>query len=370
MGGAGAGAPTDKSLMLDQTGNPILIQLTRYERWLSGEGTAEQKLAADQRRADHMLTWQLPHGGFYKNAVEVYDAAWDGSAKRAGWTGDDGVELGTIDNGATVNELLFLANVYQRAPKDAYREGVRKAFDFLLRMQLPSGGFPQVYPARGGNSYSNYVTFNDDAMARVLVLLQLGARREPPLHGDLLDDSQAARAEAAIAAAVDFILKAQITQDGAKTVWCAQHDPISYEPRGARSYEHASKSGSESVGVVAFLMTLPQTPEVKAAVQAALAWFASPSVMLEDTAYVSRPEGNTDDNYNPIQARPGSTMWCRFYELDRDDCFFSGRAATDDPPGKGKQSDIMAIEPERRYGYQWGGSYGSKLLEYARSVGY
>jgi|GEM_PF-4605295 len=32
-------------------------------------------------------------------------------------------------------------------------------------------------------------------------------------------------------------------------------------------------------------------------------------------------------------------MWCRFYELDRD-------------------------------GYQWGGSYGSKLHEYAKSVGY
>jgi hypothetical protein len=30
----------------------------------------------------------------------------------------------------------------------------------------------------------------------------------------------------------------------------------------------------------------------------------------------------------------------------------------------------MDIEPERRYGYQWGGSYGSKLLAYAKSVGY
>jgi PelA/Pel-15E family pectate lyase len=62
-----------------------------------------------------MLTWQLPHGGFYKNDVTVYAAAWNGSDRRSGWTGAGGVELGTIDNNATVTELLFLADVYQRS---------------------------------------------------------------------------------------------------------------------------------------------------------------------------------------------------------------------------------------------------------------
>ena len=51
-------------------------------------------------------------------------------------------------------------------------------------------------------------------------------------------------------------------------------------------------------------------------------------------------------------------------------CFFSGRLPTDNPPGTGKQYDIMDIEPERRYGYSWGGSYGARLLTYAASVGY
>jgi PelA/Pel-15E family pectate lyase len=63
-------------------------------------------------------------------------------------------------------------------------------------------------------------------------------------------------------------------------------------------------------------------------------------------------------------------MWCRFYDLDQDVCFFSGRLPTDNPPGTGKQYDIMDIEPERRYGYQWGGSYGATLLSYSDSVGY
>ena len=174
----------------------------------------------------------------------------------------------------------------------------------------------------------------------------------------------------AITRAIDFILKAQIVQSGVKTVWCAQHDPVSYVPRGARSYELPSKSGQESVGVIAFLMTRPQTAEVKAAVQAAIAWYKSDTVKVANTAYVSRPSSSTDDNYNPIQARTGSTMWYRFYDLDQDVGFFSGRLPTDNPPGNGKQYDIMKIEPERRYGYQWGGSYGTSLFAYTDRVGY
>lgn len=367
-GGDGGGAIVAPTL--DQTGNPIYAQLDTYKSWLSKAATDDAKLSVDRQLADNIVTWQLPHGGFYKNGVDKYHARWDGSEARADWKGDNGVELGTIDNQATVSELMFLADVYQRSRADSYRDAVHKAFAFLLTMQLPSGGFPQVYPARTGTSYSNYVTFNDDAMARVLILLEHAVREQPPLHGELLTSEQRAHAKSAIARAVDYILSAQIVQAGAKTVWCAQHDPTTHEPRGARSYELPSKSGSESVGVVGFLMTQPQTEAVKAAVKAALAWYASPAVRRENTAYVKRPDGNTDDGYNPIQVRQGSTMWCRFYELVSDDCFFSGRTSTDNPPGKGKQRDIMAIEPERRYGYQWGGGYGAKLLEYARRVDY
>jgi PelA/Pel-15E family pectate lyase len=207
-------------------------------------------------------------------------------------------------------------------------------------------------------------------MARVLVLLHQIVRQASPLGGDLFTSEQRADAEDAIANGVEFILNAQLEQAGVKTVWCAQHDPVNYEARGARSYELPSKSGKESVGVTTFLMTQPQTSEIREAVQAAIAWYKREAVMLEDTAYVKRPSGNNDDNYNPIQASSGATMWCRFYDLDQDVCFFSGRLPTDDPPGEGKQYDIMDIEPERRYGYEWGGSYGPKLFTYSDRVGY
>ncbi len=342
--------------MLSQTGNPIYGELDNYKSWLSSS------LSTDQARADNIITWQLDHGGFYKNDDSTYDSPWDGSSARSGWTGADGVELGTIDNDATVTELMFLADVYQRSGNNKYREAVHDALEFLLTMQYESGGWPQVYPERTGTTYSNYVTFNDGAMARVLILLDQAVRQTPPLDGDLFSDAQRTQMAAAIDRGVEFILNAQIVQADAKTVWCAQHDPVTYEPMPARSYELASKSGKESVLVTAFLMSRPQSTEVEAAVRAALAWFRSPVVQEADTAYIKR-SGSDDDSYNPIQKKPGSTMWYRFYDLEQDVGFFSGRDGI-------KQYDIMAIEPERRYGYEWGGNYGSELIGYADSVGY
>jgi len=347
--------------MLPQDGNPIYGELDNYQSWL------DSSLAADQALADNMITWQMLHGGFYKYGVSKYSAPWDGSSARSGWTGEDGVELGTIDNDATVTELMFLADVYQRNGDNKYRDAARAALEFLLTMQYDTGGWPQVYPERTG-TYSNYVTFNDGAMARVLILLDQAQRQEAPLDGDLFSDEQRARIATAIDKGVDFILKAQIVQADAKTVWCAQHDPVTYEPRPARSYELESKSGKESMLVTAFLMSRPQTAEMEAAVRAALAWYRSDAVKVADTAYVKRSGSSDDDTYNPIQAKPGSTMWYRFYDVGQDVGFFSGRSVAEG--GAGKQYDIMAIEPERRYGYEWGGNYGSPLIDYANSVGY
>jgi PelA/Pel-15E family pectate lyase len=369
-GGTGAGGSTSDAPTLDQTGNPIYDQLTNYRSWLSAAAGDAAKLTADKTLADNMITWQMPHGGWYKNDKSVYAAPWNGSAARSGWTGAGNVELGTVDNDATVTEIMFLADVFIRSADTKYRDSARKGMDFLLTMQVASGGFPQVYPARAGTTYSNYVTFNDNAMARVLILLHQAGKQVAPLGGDLFTAEQRTKMASAITRAVDYILKAQIVQGGVKTVWCAQHDPTSYVPRGARSYELPSKSGQESVGVIAFLMTQPQTPEIKAAVQAGIAWYKSDAVKVANTAYVSRPSSSTDDDYNPIQPRTGSTMWYRFYDLDQDVGFFSGRLPTDNPPGQGKQYDIMKIEPERRYGYQWGGSYGTTLFAYTDRVGY
>ncbi|WNG19012.1 pectate lyase [Cystobacter fuscus] len=354
---AASSAPT-----LDQTNNPVYAELNSYKSWLSTSTNAATALAADTTKANNIVSWQMPHGGFYK-IPSWYSSAWNGKAARSEWLGANGVELGTIDNGATVSEILFLADVYKRGGKTNHRDAARRALDFLLTMQSSSGGWPQVYPARTGTSYSNYITFNDNAMVRVLVLLDHASRQKAPLDGDIFTAEQRAKLAPAIDKGVNYILKAQIVQGGVKTVWCAQHDPASYAPKGARAYELPSRSGSESVGIVAFLMTRPQTAEVKAAVQAAIAWFKRSTVKVANTAYVKRPSGNTDDSYNPIQTRSGSTMWYRFYDLNQDKGFFSDRTG-------GMFYNIMDIEAERRYGYQWGGDYGTRLIKYSDSVGY
>lgn len=352
--------------MLPQAGNPAQAELKAYKRWLSQQADSAAALAADKTLADNIVSWQMAHGGFYKLPAK-YAARWDGSAPRSGWLGN-GVELGTIDNDATVSEILVLADVYGRTNNPVYRDSARRAMDFLLTMQYPSGGYPQVYPSRGPTSYSNHVTFNDNAMVRVLLLLDAAARREAPLGGNLFSAEQHARFKPALERAVDFILKAQIIQDGVKTVWCAQHDALSYAPVTGRSFELPSKSGAESALITEFLMTRPQTPEVAAAVKAALAWYRRDSVQVKDTAF--EPKQTRAANISPFVRSPGTTTWYRFYDLATDTGFFSGRLPTDNPPGVGKQYDIMKVGPESRYTYQWGGSYGTPLLAYAAKVGY
>jgi PelA/Pel-15E family pectate lyase len=353
--------------VLDQTGNPVSGLLNNYKSWLSKNADPAAALAADRTKADNIVSWQMPHGGFWKEPA-WYAAKWNGVAPRTGWFGANNVELGTIDNQGTVSEILFLANVYARTGNVAYRDSARKAINFLLTMQYTTGGFPQVYPRRG-TSYSNYVTFNDDAMVRVLMLFDQALKLKVPLDGDLVTGEQRSRMTLAVKLALRYILKAQIVQNGVRTVWCAQHDPVTYVPLGARSYEWPSKSGAESARIVGFLMTQPQTPEVAAATKAALAWYRSSATQIKDMIYETVNSKAT--NTSPFVPKAGAgPLWYRFYDLDTDTGFFSGRLPTDRPPGAGKQYDIMLIEPERRYGYQWAGGYGTSLINYAQRVGY
>src|SRR6266700_2616104 len=149
-GATGGGGSTAPAPTLDQTGNPVYDLVRTYAGWLSTASGDAAKLAADQVMADNMITWQLPQGGFYKNDKTVYAAPWNGVAPRSGWLGANNVELGTIDNSATVTELMFLADVYRRSGTAKYRDAASKALEYLLIMPYPTGGFPQVYPERPG----------------------------------------------------------------------------------------------------------------------------------------------------------------------------------------------------------------------------
>ncbi len=317
---------------------------------------ATGNLERDIRQADNLLSWQL-YGGWSKGMEERYRRPWDGKEPRSTVFSVDGkrTELATIDNDSTTNELLFLAHMYRQTHFERYREGVRRAIDFLLAMQYPSGGWPQVYPRRG--NYSDYVTFNDDAMIRVMAVLRLAAQGGYPFDTDVVDGERRARIEAALQRGLDFILRAQIRINGVLTAWCAQHDPITYEPREGRSYEHPSISGSESVGILAYLISLPNpSPAVRTAISTALAWFEAAQV--KDTRYVNR-----DPQERYFYREPGSVIWYRFYDLATNEPIFSGRDGV-------IKRDIRQIEKERREGYAWATTRPKNLLDAVRAVGY
>ncbi|WP_053070473.1 pectate lyase [Alkalihalobacillus pseudalcaliphilus] len=317
----------------------------------------ETRFSGDLNRAiqeaDNLLTWQMEHGGWTKNFPQIYTRPWDGQEPRSEWV-NNGVELGTIDNDATISEILLLAQIYQETKDERYKESIEKGFDFLFKLQYETGGFAQVYPARG--NYSDYVTFNDEAMINVLEMLDDVLEKRYPFGGDLVSETYYAQLEDSMELAVDYILKAQIQVDGILNVWSAQHDPYTYQPREGRAYEHPSNSGNESVGIIRFLMSRPQIDEIKRATLGALEWFDR--VKLENTRYVS---GDPESIY--FHEDSNSTAWYRFYEIGTDRGIFSGRDGI-------IKYDILEIEEERRNGYSWGGHWATQLLDVAQNIGF
>ncbi|MET0355161.1 MAG: pectate lyase [Cellvibrio sp.] len=295
--------------------------------------------------ADTVLSYQQSNGGWPKNLD--YGSVGKGSG---------GSEAGTIDNGATITEMVYLADVYRNGGNTTYRDAVRKAASFLVKSQYSTGALPQFYPLKGG--YADHATFNDNGMAYALTVLDFAANKRAPFDNDVFSDSDRATFKSAVSKGVDYILKAQWKQNGKLTVWCAQHGATDYQPKAARAYELESLSGSESAGVIAFLMTQPQTSQVTAAVKAGLTWFSSPNTYLANYTYDSSKAST-----NPIVYKSGSRMWYRFYDLSTNKGFFSDRDGS-------KFYDITQMSEERRTGYSWGGSYGENIISFGQKVGY
>jgi len=326
-----AGSSSGEYVVLSQTGNPAQSRYNSAKNeWGSG-------------LAEIVLSHQFENGGWPKN--QDYEDLGNGGS---------GVGESTFDNGATVTEIVYMAQVYQDTGDDRYRDSVRKAMVYILTAQYDSGGWPQFYPLKGG--YADHVTFNDNAMASTLTVLHNAEQMNAPFNGTIFDDDERLQMKNALSKGIEYVLEAQWEQDGKLTVWCAQHGKDDYLPRSARAYELESLSGNESVDIVGFLMTQPQSPVIEAAVRAAIAWFRSPDTILEDYTYDKSVE-------EKIIPETGSRMWDRFYDLYTNQGFFGDRDG-------GKYYDIMDISAERRNGYSWGGDYGEKIIDYANSVGY
>ncbi len=146
--------------------------------------------------------------------------------------------------------------------------------------------------------------------------------------------------------------------DGRLTAWCAQYDPATLEPAKARAYELVSLSGSESVGIVEFLMGIekPDTAVVRA-VTSAVDWFER--VKLRGLRLIRQPDDSLPKGYDLVvgfDPEHGEPLWARFYEIGTNYPMFVGRDGV-------VRYALSEIEYERRVGYSWINGWARELLE-------
>lgn len=328
---------------------------------------AEWYGAAEARRvADNIVSYQTPAGGWGKNqdrtgpprrrgqnfvivdglaAAALPDIVSDGSR----W-----VYVGTFDNGATITEMRFLARAQNAAPGKSgfdYRTSFFKGVRYILEAQYPSGGWPQIYPLQGG--YHDAMTYNDDVMAGVVgLLMEVAARKGDYAFVPAPVASQAARA---VQKAVAVMLASQVRIGDRRTGWGQQHDPLTLKPVGARNFEPASLSSSESANLLKLLMRLPNaSPDVVAAVHEGASWLQQ--VALHDVEWAQK----TATQPRRLAPKPGAMLWSRFYDLKTMRPIFGDRDKT-------IHDDVNDLSPERRNGYAWYGTGpASALKQYAK----
>nr|AAW84065.1 pectate lyase [uncultured bacterium] len=302
------------------------------------------------RIADNLLLYQRDHGGWHKN-IEM--AAVLTEQQQAELKAQKATDDSTIDNGATYTQVIYLARVFNATKQERFKTAFLKGFDYLLKAQYANGGWPQYYPRLQG--YYKHITFNDDAMVGVLDLLRDVARGDSGYR--FVDSDRRARASQAVQKGIECILKCQIVVAGKKTAWCAQHDEVTFAPAPARTYEKISLSGSESVGLIRFLMGIEQPDaRVVEAIESAVAWLKQAKltgIKVVQKADASKPNGFDRVVVEDAQAGP---LWARFYEIGTGRPIFSGR------DGIVKYS-LAEIEHERRTGYGWYTNAPAKLLE-------
>jgi len=257
----------------------------------------------------------------------------------------------TIDNEATTKEIRYLAKAYKQTGNKNYLRAAVKGFDYLLNAQYANGGWPQFFP--DFSNYRSQITYNDNAMVNVLNVLYDAVYKKNDL--DIIDEVYANRAVDAIVRGVQCILKTQLKQNGKLTAWCAQYNAKTLQPEMARKFELASLSGSESVGIVRFLMRIEKpSPAVIESVNSAVEWFNKVKITGYKYVDIAAPEEKSGRDRVLIPDSAG-VVWARFYDMETNEPFFTGRDSQ-------RHKSITEVENERRVGYAWYGIWASKLL--------
>ncbi len=304
--------------------------------------------------AENVLLTQKEIGGWAKNKPYHHEFS---EGEKAEFLESKGGPGATFDNGATITELRFLAKVYAHFKDERYKQAFEKGLAYIFMAQYENGGWPQFYPVRGGESvaYSGHITYNDNAMANTMRLLEEIAADDVEFAAFQLNADTKAKAKQAFDKGIQCFLDTQIMVDGKPTVWCAQHDAKTFAPAKARKYELPSFSGAESAGIVLLLMDVDHPSEaIVSAVDAAVSWFENNKIegMRLDTE--TGPDGKK--NRIVVADNDAPPLWARFYDLETGKPFFCDRDGV-------KKNSMAEIGYERRNGYSWYTNAPAKVLK-------
>lgn len=317
--------------------------LTHYR----GKKAPYARYQADQivHIAENLVAWQHADGGWPKNIdwLKIWSLP-EIEKQKAG-------KQSTLDNRNTWSQIDYLAQVHQRTRLEHYAEAARRAIDYLLENQNPSGGW------RGFDV--DAITFNDDVMAGVLQTLYAVATDS--LRYFFVDENCRTRARQAYAAGIRCILRCQIKVDGRLTAWCQQHSHQDFAPVWARNFEPPAITAGESVGVVHLLMQIDNpSPEIIQAIQAAVAWFDRVKIAglrneKVPTAEIDFRYHFSDFDFVEVQDPAAPPIWTRFYDLQTEKPIFCTRQ-------KEITENYTDLDRERRTGYAWYGYWPAKLF--------
>jgi PelA/Pel-15E family pectate lyase len=304
-------------------------------------GKADAWFASKEAKkvADIILSYQADAGGWPKN-TDTISKPYDGDRSKL---------QPSFDNKGTVDELRFMARMVNATQAPAYRQSFDRGLAYVLKAQYPNGGWPQFFPLRKG--YYDRITFNDGAMVRVLEFVREVGRDD---RYAFLDAKTRESCRQAFERGIACILKCQIIVEGKPAVWCAQHDEKTFAPAKARSYELASFSGSESVGIVRLLMSLEEpSPAVRTSIEGAVTWFEAHRIKGQRLETTKTKLGGKDLVMVPDSKAPD--LWARFYDLKTGAPYVCDRDGIPKPR-------LADIGHERRNGYSWFGEYARDLL--------
>ncbi|QBZ98895.1 pectate lyase [Flavobacterium sangjuense] len=316
-------------------------KITDWNKFIVSKDDAWFATEEAQNVAENVLLYQRDFGGWPKN-TQMQNPLSE-SEKRQLLDLKSDPNGCTIDNGATVQEMLFLSKINKQQPNEKYKIAFLRGLMYLISAQYGNGGYPQFFPVKKG--YAKHITYNDDAMVNVLKLFK-EIKDNSGYYSFTPPAEIVSMAQSAFDKGIDCILKTQYKQKGTLTSWCAQHDEVTLLPADARAFELASLSGKESAKITLLLMSIENpSKEIVDAVDAAYNWFEK--VKITGIKIENVPTGDGDKKDRVVVNSPDAEpLWARFMDLDTNIPFFCDRDGI-------KKATLAEIGYERRNGYAW-----------------